>query len=744
MSVVGVDFGTLKTVIAVARNRGVDVITNEVSNRATPYVPPASLSSRSLGPQADKVDNRSLVGFGPKSRYIGEAAKTQEISNLKNTISCLKRLAGRSFNDPDVAIEQQYVTAPLVDVNGQVGAEISYLGNKEKFTATQLVAMYLSKIKQTAAAELKLPVSDLCMSVPPWFSDVQRRALLDASEIAGLKLLRLMNDNTAAALGWGITKLDLPGPEERPRRVAFVDIGHSNYTCSIVEFKKGELAVKATAWDRNFGGRDFDKALVDHLAKEFKGKYKVDIYTHGRAMARTIAAAEKTKKILSANQQAPVNIESLMNDVDASAMVTRQEFEAMIEPLLNRTHHPLEQALAQAKLTKDDIDVIEIVGGGSRVPALKERIQEFFGKPLSFTMNADEAVARGCAFSCAILSPVFRVRDFAVQDIISYPIEFAWEKAPDIPDEDTSLTVFNKGNVLPSTKILTFYRKQPFDLEARYAKPEELPGKQNPWIGRFSVKGVKAEGKDEFMICKLKARVNIHGVLNVETGYYVEDQEVEEEVRDDDKKEEGDKKDPDAMDTDNKDDAPKKTRKVKKQVRKGDLPISSGTASLDASAKTALTEKEAAMVMEDKLVADTEEKKNELEAYIYDLRAKLDDQYAEFTSEDEKSAMKQKLETAEDWLYDEGDDASKGVYVAKLEELRAMAGPVVQRHFEKVEAERRAVQERVEAEKAAKRAAEEEARKAAEAEKAAQGGDQEMKDAADGAQAETDEAGNPN
>lgn len=217
----------------------------------------------------------------------------------------------------------------------------------------------------------------------------------------------------------------------------------------------------------------------------------------------------------------------------------------MIEPLLNRTHHPLEQALAQAKLTKDDIDVIEIVGGGSRVPALKERIQEFFGKPLSFTMNADEAVARGCAFSCAILSPVFRVRDFAVQDIISYPIEFAWEKAPDIPDEDTSLTVFNKGNVLPSTKILTFYRKQPFDLEARYAKPEELPGKQNPWIGRFSVKGVKAEGKDEFMICKLKARVNIHGVLNVETGYYVEDQEVEEEVRDDDKKEEGDKKDPD-------------------------------------------------------------------------------------------------------------------------------------------------------------------------------------------------------
>ncbi|KAL3607177.1 adenyl-nucleotide exchange factor sse1 [Fusarium poae] len=692
MSVVGIDFGTLKTVIAIARNRGVDVVTNEVSNRATP----------------------SLVGFGPKSRYLGEAAKTQEISNLKNTVSSLKRLAGRSFNDPDIQVEQQYVTAPLVDVNGQVGAEVNYLGKKENFTATQLVGMYLSKIKQTAGAELKLPVQDVCMSVPPWFTDVQRRALIDAAEIAGLRVLRLINDGTAAALGWGITKLDLPAPEEQPRRVCFIDIGHSSYTVSIVEFKKGELAVKATTWDKDFGGRDFDRALVEHLAKEFKGKYKVDIMTHGRALARTIAAAEKTKKILSANQQAPVNIESLMNDIDASSMITRQEFEAMIEPLLQRTHVPLEEALAQAKITKDDIDIIEVVGGGSRVPALKERIQSFFGKPLSFTLNADEALARGSAFSCAILSPVFRVRDFAVQDIISYPIEFGWEKAPDIPDEDTSLTVFNKGNVMPSTKILTFYRKQPFDLEARYAQPELLPGKTNPWIGRFSVKNVKADGKDDFMICKLKARVNIHGVLNVETGYYVEEEEVEEEVNED----------PDAMETDK--DAPKKTRKVKKQVRKGDLPISTGSASLDDSTKASLLEKESAMVMEDKLVADTEEKKNELEAYIYDLRAKLDEQYSEFASEEEKETIKAKLEATEDWLYEEGEDTTKGVYVAKIDEIRAMAGPIVQRHFEKVEAERQAALEKAEAERAAKKA-EEDARKAQEADKATP--DQEMKDA---------------
>lgn len=583
------------------------------------------------------------------------------------------------------------------------------MGKKEQFTATQLISMFLSKVKATASAELKLPVSDIVMSVPPWFTDVQRRSLMDAAEIAGLKLLRLINDTTATALGYGITKLDLPTAEEKPRRVAFVDIGHSNYTCSIVEFKKGELAVKATAYDRHFGGRDFDKALVDHFAKEFKEKYKIDINTNPKALVRVATAAEKLKKILSANAQAPISIESLMDDVDVQGALKREELEELLKPLLDRATGPLEQALAEAKLKIEDIDAVEMVGGATRVPSLKLRISKFFNKPLSFTLNQDEAVARGCAFSCAILSPVFRVRDFSIHDIVNYPIEFNWEQSPDIPDEDTSLTVFNKGNVMPSTKILTFYRKQPFDLEAKYAKPESLPGKLNPWIGRFSVKGVKADSKDDFMICKLKARLNLHGVLNVESGYYVEDVEVEEPIPEE---KEGEKKEGDvssnlrsnlsvhisskdhsseneeeftispppskfrtllkdayagckrsfsgrtsltqssrqAMETDAPNgtaDPKPKTRKIKKQVRKGELPLSAGTASLDQATKDAAAEKENSMFMEDKLVADTEDKKNELESYIYELRGKIDDQYAEFANEEEKTKLKEKLEQSE-------------------------------------------------------------------------------------------------
>ncbi|CAJ2514237.1 Uu.00g023560.m01.CDS01 [Anthostomella pinea] len=678
MSVVGVDLGTLNTVIAVARNRGVDVITNEVSNRATP----------------------SLVGFGPEARYTGEGAKNQEISNLKNTVSSLKRLVGRSLSDPDVQIEQNFVSARLVQCNGlalakdveeeytnekgekairivrepfeipyktEVGTEVTYRGKKTPFAATQLLAMFLSKIKETAHLELKLPVSDIVVSVPPWFTDGQRRSMLDAAEVAGLKILRLMNDTTAAALGYGITKLDLPAADEKPRRVAFIDIGHSNYSASIVEFKKGELAVKATAYDRHFGGREFNMALVRHFQKEFLAKHKIDIFTNPKALSRVEAGAEKLKKILSANQQAPLNIESLMNDVDVHEMVNREQFEKLIAPLLNRVTVPLEQALADAKLTKDDIEFIELVGGSSRVPAIKAEIQAFFGKPLSFTLNQDEAIARGSAFSCAILSPVFKVRDFSVQDIVNYPIKFSWEKDDDIPDEDTSLTVFNKGNVLPSTKILTFYRKQDFTLTAEYAcDSKDLPGGTSKTIGKFSVKGVKAGPKSEFMICKLKARVNIHGILNVESGYYVEDEEVEEEI-----KEDGEKKDPDAMETDDKKDESKpRTRKVKKQVRKGDLEIVAETESIDAKTRTSATVYEKLMISDDVLVARTEDEMNKLEGRIYELLSKLDEEWAHDEAFDprlfnrdnpdpklvvaEKEKLGKILEDRKNWLFAEG------------------------------------------------------------------------------------------
>ncbi|BFZ57238.1 adenyl-nucleotide exchange factor sse1 [Savitreella phatthalungensis] len=683
MSVVGIDLGSATTVVAVARNRGIDVITNEVSNRATP----------------------TLVGFATKNRTLGEPAKTNEISNFKNTVGQMKRIIGRRADDPEILeIESKYISAQLVDAgNGQVGTKVQYLGEEEVFSSVQVTAAFLTKIKETASIALKLPVSDVVISVPGWFADNQRRAVLDAAEVAGLNVLRLMNDTTASALGYGITKTDLP--EDKPRNVVICDIGHSNYSVAVVAYKKGQLQVKSTAYDRHFGGRNFDAALVDHYASEFSAKYKIDIASNPKAMFRLVAAVEKMKKILSANAQAPLSVESIMNDIDVSAMVKREELEAMVKPLLERVTAPVEAALAEAGLTVADVDAIEMVGGCTRVPAIKDALQNFFGKPLSFTLNQDEAVARGCAFGCAILSPVLRVRDFTIQDIQPYPIKFSWEKTADIPDEDDSLVVFPKNNPAPSTKILTFYRKEAFALQATYTDPSSLPGKIDPWVGTFTIKDVTPNSQGDYSIVKVKARVNLHGILNVESAYIVEEVEVEEPIPEEELTKDTEMKDApadgaEAPEADAEAEPPKpKTRLVKKLVKKADLPVVFASSSLDASQKNILREKELAMAQTDKLVSETEDRKNALEEYIYELRGKLEDEWAPFASEQEREKISAQLMDTEDWLYGDGEDAKKAKYVAKLEDLQRLAGPIRGRFFEEAN-------KKIEAERAARQAAE--------------------------------------
>ncbi|KAF9120754.1 adenyl-nucleotide exchange factor sse1 [Mortierella sp. 14UC] len=573
MSVVGIDFGNLQSVIAVARNRGIDVICNEVSNRFTP----------------------SLVSFGPKQRYLGETAKTQEISNFKNTISSLKRIVGRTFADKEVQeVEKQYLTVPLLDVNGQLSVKVNFKGEESTFTTVQIFAMYLTKMKEIAAAETKMPVSDCVIAIPAWFTDVQRRAVLDASEIAGLNVLRLINDSTAVALGYGITKTDLP--EDKPRNVCFVDVGHSSYTVSIVSFIKGHLTVKARAFDRHFGGRDFDRMLVDHFAAEFKTKYGIDVKSNGKALIRLMAGCEKLKKILSANAQAPLNIESIMEDRDVASMMKRTEFEELAQELISRVEAPLQKALEDAGLTIEDIDSVEMVGGSTRIPALKERIQAFFKKDLSSTLNQDEAIARGAALQCAMLSPTFK-----------------------------------------------------------YAEPESIPAGINPWIARFSVKGVEPVNGEAACV-KVKARVNIHGVLTVESAYVVEEVVKEELV------EESKTETPAAEGEEVGAEAPL-TRKVKKLVKKGDLTVVSATSSMDRSLVNELREKEMEMIASDKLVVDTEMAKNTLEEYIYDTRSKLresinqlmaqatssEDKYAHIP-EAEKNSIVEKCSKAQTWI----------------------------------------------------------------------------------------------
>lgn len=680
---IGIDFGNYSTVIGAARNRGIDVIVNEVSNRSTP----------------------SLVGFGLKNRFIGESAKSQEISNLKNTVGSLKRTLGLKSDDPNLENEKKFLTAPLVDVNGQAGTKVRFQGKQEEFTSTQVAAMYFNKIKSITKAELKGGnVVDVAIAVPAWYSDVQRRAAADAAIIAGLNPVRIVNDITAAAVGYGVFKTDLP--EDKPRIVAFVDVGHSDFTVSIGAFKKGELKVLGTAYERNFGGRDVDFAIANHFAEIFVEKYKIDIRTNPKAFSRVLTGAEKLKKILSANTTAPFNVESVMEDIDVSSSMKREELEAYIEGFVNTMNVPISKALASAGVSVEDLDSVEVIGGTSRIPMIKTKLTELFGgKQLSFTLNQDEAIARGAAFICAIHSPTLRVRPFKFEDINLNSVTYSW--APVEGEDVSELEVFPANGHFPNTKVITLFRSEDFELEARYTNPETLEKGVNPWVGKWTIKGVRPTEAGEPVAVKIKLRHDPSGLYTVESAYTAEEVEVEEEIPQE--KKEGE------------DEPAPQYKTVKKWVKKDTLSIVHGHLGLDDATKNKFIERENEMTAEDKLVADTEDRKNALEEYIYDMRGKLDDQYAEFASPEEKTKLSGMLEAAENWLYDDGEDALKAQYIAKYEELASLGNLIRGRYLSKIEEERQAKRAAQEAEAhrkmAEKLAADKAAREAAQPEK---------------------------
>ncbi|KAF8626810.1 hypothetical protein AX17_006467 [Amanita inopinata Kibby_2008] len=663
MAVVGIDFGTLHSKIGVARHRGIDIITNEVSNRATP----------------------SLVAFGHKQRAIGESAKTQETSNFKNTIGSLKRLIGRTVDDPDIQqIEKKYMNASLVNAQGTVGTEVNYVGERQTFSATQLVAMYFGKLRDIAVMELKTGVTDVVIAVPGWYSDIQRRALLDAAAIANFNCLRLINDSTAVALGYGITKSDLPDIENA-RHVAFVDVGHSSMSVSVIAFSKGRLDVKSTAYDRNLGGRDIDYAMLKHFAEEFKSKYKIDVMSSPKAVFRLAGGCEKLKKVLSANAEAPLSVESIMNDIDASSRLTREQLEGLITDILERIEPVVKRALSDSGLTLDQIDSVELVGGTTRVPAVRARLQQAFsGKPLSFTLNQDEAIARGATFACAMLSPVFRVREFHLHDITHYPIKVQWAPIETDPDDETELTVFPRGNGIPSTKVLSFYRRQPFEVEAVYSEPQLLPGGVNPFVAKFAATEVPADPKGDPTVVKIKTRLNAHGVMSFESAYVeeIEEREEPQPQMDVDQAAGAAAADGNATGTATPPAQPAPVKK-KKVVRKKEIPFVAYNTSLDKATIDAFREQENQMHAADKLVQDTEDRKNALEEYVYDMRGKLDDRYAAFVQPQEKEKLLAALREAEDWLYsEEGEDATKSAYTTRLDTLKVLGDPITYRYRE--------------------------------------------------------------
>ena len=693
--VVGIDIGSADSIVASVGRGMVDIVRNEVSERVTP----------------------SVVGFTHRNRLLGEAANSLIKSNYANTCRFPKLLLGKKLDDSDIDDERFFQLCRLDTAkDGSVGYAVNYMDQERVFSATEITAMLLTKLKETTLNFTGMAPKDAVIACPSYFTDIQRRALLDAAEIAGIKPLKIMNDTAATALGYGIYRSN-EFDEKVPVNVAFVSVGHSHFTCSIASFTRHELTVLAEATDRTVGGRNIERLLIEHFAGIFEKKTGLNPLESAKTRFKIEEAVAKMKKILSANSEAAINIECLMEEQDLNAVVSRNDLEQMCLPMVPGMMAVIEKTIAASGLSLDEIAHVEIVGGCSRIPFVQNAVSQAFGnKELSRTLNADECVARGCALQAAMLSPLFKVREFSVVDCTQHPISVSWISSGAV-EEDTematenqssgsskSVIVFARKSPMNVTKALTFYRNGPLDITAEYSDPEMLPTGTTPLLGKYHIAVAQSQENQKI---KVRARLSIHGTFSVESAHLVETEEYDEIVKE---------KVPKAMkeeDMQTEEFEEVETVVKKKREKKTELKItSSHTNGLSHDHLSDAIDAESSMIAVDRESRDRDNARNDLESYIYDAREKLSGAWSEFVANDtERDMLSSEIQTAEDWLYDRFDEGTRVEFADKLIEITGKMAVVKNRLDEVSRKEEKA--------QAAKRAEEEAARKAAEEQAAA-------------------------
>jgi heat shock protein len=595
---------------------------------------------------------------------------------MKNTIHSFKRLLGRSIDDPFVKQELKHLPFNVVKCdNNKIGVSVNYLNEQHTFSVEQITGMLLTKLKEISEISLKTKVNDCVISVPSYFTNAERKALLDSASIAGLNVLRLFNETAATALSYGIYKQDLPNPEEKPRNVVFVDCGYTSLQVFACAFNKGKLKMLASTFDSQLGGREFDYILAEHFSKDFKTRYNIDPRNNARAFLRLLAEVEKIKKQMSANStKLPMNIECFMDDKDVHSDIKRTEFEELSMHLFNRVEVTLEQCLKDSKLSKDDIYSVEIVGGSSRIPYIKGLIEKIFNKVPSTTLNQDEAVSRGCALQCAMLSPAVRVRDFSVTDIQSFPIELHWE--PSDNSDDGRAEVFPKNHAVPFSKMLSFYRLAPFTVKAHYSGPIPFTDK---YIGQFTVRDVKPTEDGASQKVKVKARINLHGIFSISSATLLEKSELQDEPVPPSEPMETSEKEPQTTEPEE-----KKEEKKKSVTKTIDLRIDAVTHGYSTMDLNNYIEQEGKMVASDRQEKERIDVRNSLEEYIYDMRSRIsnEEDLASYIVDADREKICKQLEDLEIWLYEDGEDCIKNVYTEKLDMLKSVGEPIKRRKVE--------------------------------------------------------------